>query len=708
MVLIMFSFSFIPSLASGDDITVNIALNMPYTVEYGASVVYSYSNFTEYGIKYDIDDGKCLTDGKFGGVNSSGDGYYTAFRGYSRLVCFDFGKEMRISGFSGSFLHYNAGIYSPTVLNIYLSADGEKYVKCGSLDTLPIYSTTPKKHKYTLNFDTPYKARYVKIEFTCEVFVYCDEIEIYGGNNTAGCLDIPPYTEIADKGVYPKFSDNMNGAGSIIKIYDGYLPDQAKADNSKDELLPYIAYLDKNGNILDTMFDSVAFVPCHTDYPSGGRLVLTTGKDGGIMSDWELYISSTFKDGYNVKALEQAAGEVNAALGTSKKVKVFLTIPYPVMQDKPFGDIDGDGSVEYTRNLAERLEVIKWYVDKVVGLFNDQNFANLELCGFYWYKETIGHEVSDHEGELIAGTKRYITEKYGNLRMLFDAYYLSAGFDTWGKYGFDGAVMQPNLVFKDYFKTEMLGEFAEQVKKFGVGVEIETGEPGNYNNAQNIKKYGAIYENYLFYGAKYGYIDALQTFYQGAGPGVIYKFYTSTDPYMNHLYEKTYKFIKGTYSSSPPAVSAESMTVEVNSKRNRIELAINTDSYLPYNTISAKADNGSVSVLSSSNLLFYSPNNGFEGTDNITVTVTDAFNQTTEYSFTVTVEGGGDSSDESTDLPGESGDSSENAESGGNSQEAENEKPKKAFPFYVFVVAVTIAAATGLFIALTRTKKKRI
>ena len=115
-----------------------------------------------------------------------------------------------------------------------------------SVDTLPIYSSTAKKRKYSFDFDVPYRARYVKVEFASDVFVYCDEIEIYGSGTFPAVLRFP-HEETPDKGIYPKFSDKVKGAGSIIKIYDGYYQDQSKADNTKEELLPYIAYIDKQG-----------------------------------------------------------------------------------------------------------------------------------------------------------------------------------------------------------------------------------------------------------------------------------------------------------------------------------------------------------------------------------------------------------------------------------------------------------------------------
>ena len=613
----------------------NIALGREYTVEFGAPTEYSYRNYTENGEEFDVDDGR-LTDGRYASDDIKDARYYKAFRSYSRFISFDFGAEMAISGYGGSFLHANSGIYEPAWIKLWLSDDGERYV-CVHEYRTGGYSAKKVKREYALDLEKTYRARYAKVEFECGVFVWCDEIAVFGADDAASASPLPEYTPQTDAGYYPQGSEEMGGVSSIIKIYDGYYSDQSRADNTADELLPYIAYV-QNGDIADTMFDTVAFVPCHTDYPSGGRLTKSSGKPGAVMSDWELYISRTFHPEYNIAALEQAAARRNAALGIDTRVKVMLTVPYPLVQSKPFGDINGDGKDEYSRTAAERLEIIKWYVNKVCALFDREGYNNIELAGFYWYREEIAGYDSADEFEFIRSSLDAIHDIRPSARVLYDPFYLSVGFDKWREYGFDGAVMQPNLVFRtSYYQTEMLGEFAQTINKYGLGVEIETAEPNNFRTAENIKKYGEIYENYLYYGAKTGYMNALQTFYQGSGPGTIYNFYASEDPYMKHLYTLPYSYIKRQADLGAPKVTASEVRVEKDKKRVPIDLEPSGDHYTADLAAEVSALHGKCQMLGSNRRVLYTPESGFDGADVITVKFTTKFGDTSTCEINVTV-----------------------------------------------------------------------
>lgn len=639
LALCMISTLIMPSAVSAQ--SENIVKGLDYTIEFTASTEGSYRNYVEHGEEFDIDSGMMLTDGKYASSSLSDKGYYHAFRSKGRRICFDLGCEMRIDGFCGSFYSYGAGsgVYTPTYMKLWLSDDGEHYVCCETKDGYETYTPSAKKVKVSLEAEKPYKARYVKVEFEVGVFVYCDEIEVYGKNDVSGCQSVPAYTEPAVPGVYPQGEDRMNGASSIIKIYDGYYTTQSKADNTAEELLPYISYMEK-GKVVDTMFDTVAFVPCAVEYPSGGRMAPSDNQQGGTMSDWELYASHTFKEGANLHALDEATATRNEALGINEKVKVMLTIPFSPMSSKPFGDINGDGKNEYTRTLEERAAIVRWYVDMVCTKFRECDFKNIELIGFYWMREEMPYQLSDHEDKLIGEAKKAIDEILPGGCLLYDPFYLSQGWDRWESYGFDGAVMQPNFAHKDYFTTEMLEEFASQIKEHRVGVEIETAEPSYFKTAE-AKEKGENYEKYLFYGWKDGYMNALQTYYQGAGPGTIYVLYTSSDPYLNYLYKLTYKFIKKTYSPEKIELSVGNIAVRPDSSQNTFALSFTeSDIYKADISASSVSAHGKTTVRPSTSKLTYTPEKGFTGCDNVTVELTDAFGRKSEASFKAIVGNG--------------------------------------------------------------------
>ena len=58
-------------------------------------------------------------------------------------------------------------------------------------------------------------------------------------------------------------------------------------------------------------------------------------------------------------------------------------------------------------------------------------------------------------------------------------------------------------------------------------------------------------------------------------PGSLYDFCYSSDTYLRSLYDKTYRFIKGTYEMPAPTLTAnESLSVEAGSKRNRLPVTL--------------------------------------------------------------------------------------------------------------------------------------
>ena len=100
-----------------------------------------------------------------------------------------------------------------------------------------------------------------------------------------------------------------------------------------------VAYIDGNGVPKDVMFDSFLFLYNNAAFPSGGLPYKNNTK-----SDWEWVLSDLFEDGSNIKALNEAAGQVKESLGLSDdfKYKVTMTIYYPTKDFENFGDIDND------------------------------------------------------------------------------------------------------------------------------------------------------------------------------------------------------------------------------------------------------------------------------------------------------------------------------------------------------------------------------
>lgn len=690
-----------PLSGSAEASATNLVAGMAYTIENSVPTTHSYSNFTEEGVSYDAEDllgisGK-LTDGirAKGGIGDSA--WYTTFRSRSRYVTFSFDAPVAVEGFSVGFYH-NAGsaFYAPRYVKLYLSDDGENWELLGTAEPSFALNASARRYDAKLTIE-PTAAKYVRVEFCCDIFAVCDEIEIYGSQKTDGTeKKVTP-----DPAKQNDFCSSLEGITDIIKIYNGYYPsNKALAKNTAEELLPYVAYLSAQGDVKDTMFDAVAFVPCvstNFSYPSGGTLVKTSKYPAAVMSDWIYYTDFLFAEGYELDALNSVVEQVYTRLGIEGKFPVLLTMPYAGIPKTAFGDLDGDGKDDYTRTPAERASAVKWYDQYVTERFESANFSHLELVGYYWYGEEVNYSWSEDEAEFTRLATQAIED--GGKSVLFDPFYLSTGFDHWQELGFDGAVMQPNVAFSDsrpYFDTEMLWEFASAAKQYHLGVEVETNEPSFFNNSATAEAAAYNYERYLYVGAQTGYMDALHTFYQGAGPGTLYNFCYATQENGNQrrlrrLYDITYRFIKGTYQNLPPACEIPSEITVSSDERSAIEISVfDEDSFAgDVKAEVVSCTNGRAQVAATKQSVIFIPDDGFVGDAEILLSVTDGQNKPLEYTLVLHVV---NEEVAVSDLP--------SAETSLPSTPAES-----SFPWWILLCVVWAVAASLIVVLLFRKKK---
>lgn len=677
----------------------NLVSGLTYTVKTGEPISESYANYIENGIVFDTDSGQ-LTDSVTALTSESSAGWYRAYRGGSRIVEFDLGAECSVREIRAGFLHIKAsGIYAPSYVTVSLATEPGSFGTALRKEVdFDFTNDTAVRCDVTATPDSSFRARYVRVEFECAVFCYCDEISVYGSRTVSNSdKSITPDTPAKT----PGYCTDIGGAKDIIKLYNGYYaPEPEKAVLTEEKLLPYIAYLDTFGNISDTLFDSAALVPCHGDYPSGGRLVYTNGKPGAVMSDWELYFESNFFENGDLDTLEATVEKVYTALGKSEKFGVFLTLPYPTpLGNTPFGDINGDGREEYCESLGERVDIIEWYALKCISAFRGKGYKHIYLAGFYWYKESVDRTISAHEEELIKAANSY-AERRG-LKTLFDAYYLASGIEKWESLGFSAAVMQPNVAFTEsypYFKLPMLDEFSETAAKYRLGVEMETNEPSFFMGNDYLTA-GRNYESYLYYGVKNGYADAVKTYYQGAGPGSIYDFChadvsSARGKYLRRLYDITYSFIKGNYKNEPPVVSADDIELYEGDSKILTDITVtDTDSFAGDITVSIveAPKNGDAAVVSGNKRLVYSPRDGFTGEDSFTVIASDGFNSSEPITVHVKVHPKSDIIS-----------SSEN--SGGSSEPSEN---ARRFPTWLLAVLILLGVGIVASVASVAVRAAR-
>ncbi len=519
---------------------VDLILGKSYTAIPLVPIKYSFAPM-EVGLQFPGG----LTDGKIASSTDYHDHQWQQYiRGGMRSIVVDMGRVNTVHEMQERFLQdIPHGIDFPREVTYALSMDGKHWAVVGTVrSAISLTVTKPTVQTYAIS-GLDYQAKYVKMTFVVDVFSVADEFQVFGNHGVVDGATVP---KITPPPVYPgKYcppgSPEVGGTRNMVLITNGYYKkDPAIAKNSVDQLLPYVGYISTSGKIKDFMFDSFLF-SAFGEAPSGGQYGADIKKPT-ILSDWQYYIDNTFMPDYNVSALNIATGKVKKALGRpSYKSKVEIAIPYPTPSSNYFGAIDG--KPVNMEKLSDRERLIRWYVDQVLAKWKAGRYDNLKLVGMYWISEKAAFTINDSEKALIRYVGNFVRSK--GLVLDWIPFINAEGFYEWHSLGFDGAEMQPNYSFHNY-PVQELGEAAETCKMLGMGIEIEIHWDALKNDALLEKYY-----QYLNWGIKKGYMTgAAHSYYQNAGPGTFYQCCYNKNHKYREVYDKTYDFIKGTYTET--------------------------------------------------------------------------------------------------------------------------------------------------------------
>ncbi|HBR30459.1 MAG TPA: hypothetical protein DD733_00085, partial [Clostridiales bacterium] len=547
-----------------------------------------------------------LTDGVYSPENNYANAaYFHMTRGVDRTLVFDLTKTSSISGYKLSFCHtQSAAVYLPTSITVFVSENGTDWYQIKRITDISSEDRT--KCIVEGKFGNIWKARFVAISMPVHTHLYCDEIEIIGKKSIAGATSASGGTR-AQVAINPdKYAspDKLSDVHDVILMYNARdiseyeSEEQNKGLITIDESLSYVAYRDTDGKIIDYMADSYLYLPF-------GAFDHTTAEG------WHKYVENTFTQGYNLDALNTAVGMANEVLGNSDyKVKVFLSVLRPNLKYDEndnlitFGDIDGDGKNEDFTKLEDRVKCLKWEVDENLCLFNEGNYENLELVGFYWYEEQVSYQDA-HELDMIKFAVDYV---HGiDYAVIWIPYYQASGFYDWYALGFDVACMQPNYFWKGF--GNYIAENAIITKALGMCVEFEVD-----NAALGSSFFRKNYKAYLKGGIEYGYMkDTIHMYYISGGYGALYDSYLSKNKSDRSIYDDTYKFMKGTLEIETPKTPDEQtfeckmnktlsgQSVQFDSNKSSLYLA-----YAPkYGSLILKNDGGFI----------YTPTKDFYGED---------------------------------------------------------------------------------------------
>ena len=489
-----------------------------------------------------------LTDGKTGNPTECYSGEWAHFyRAVGRRLDIDLGACCAVDGFSIGFIQDSKmGIYCPREVLLLLSEDGKSYYRAASVPSPYPASYCNVRAIVEADF-APKKAKYAAIEFPVDVNVFCDELEIYGREDPSDAevlCGTPFAREYKDRFA---MRDSLGTRQDIPLIYYGYYPQNERiAKSKKEDFIPYIAYVDENGKMVDTLFDCLLFLPVQGKCPSGASV----GYHGeaSVLSDWQYLEDVLFEDGYSLKALDEAVGDMKRELSLSDdyRLGVYLTAPVPKVSSKPFGDINGDGIEEKLLTTDDCVAAYEMYVDGVAKRLEASHLSNISVEGYFWNNESASRACNDDE--IRFATRCVDALHRRGLKCLFIPYYQAGGCELAEEIGFDCTTMQPNLSFNAALQQNpdaMMEEFTELCRTYGFGVELEIHH--GVMTPDGKEKYGKIFDQYMYSCLKNGMMtDTVHTYYQCAGPGVFYSLAYSSDPYYRGLYTRLYKFAKGT------------------------------------------------------------------------------------------------------------------------------------------------------------------
>ena len=118
-----------------------------------------------------------------------------------------------------------------------------------------------------------FQARYVRVDIELKDSQMVDEIEVYGVKGiTEESRPLTNLTKLENSRNYMIASDETtNGVHDMVLCYNGWYGYEAESDSFKgdwtpEEYRPYLTYVDEEGYVKDTMFDTVCLLGLWSRY----------------------------------------------------------------------------------------------------------------------------------------------------------------------------------------------------------------------------------------------------------------------------------------------------------------------------------------------------------------------------------------------------------------------------------------------------------
>ncbi len=533
---------------------------------------------------------------------------------------FDLGYISTLTSFNASILEQGEwGITRPKFVTVLLSNDAEHWypVAYEARGDAQINSSATRLD-IKMELEQPYAARFVRFRLEGSGTYFIDELEAFGTKKVSDDT-----VRIEDSGLYASIyhtrEETLDFAGTdntSVKAHDISFVKTTMTDT--DRLLPYAAYLDKDGNIADTFMDGFILTP-GDDVPSKSDISKASNK-----ADWEYLLDCVFNGPTGMNHIEEVIQTVKDSLNKPDyKVQIYITL-YPIRDTvTDFGDVDGDGVSENLTIKEDREKVLNWFFTKCVDDFNARGYKNLELGGFWWYNESVG--LGDDDTHLMKETADAIHAK--NLSFIWIPYYAANRYYVGYEMGFDMVSMQPNVMFDadaPMFRFDHTDMVSAQL---GMCVEIE-----HSYQALSDPHFARTYMLYLYHGVISGYMDSTRIYYDDRDN--IGQMGRSSMGLRRMQYDATYQFSKGTLNAYPEKIDDISITV---TSDTIYDGTLNPEDALANYTLVSMPEHGSI-VLTVDGTYRFLPEKGYKGTDTFTYTYNNYLGESEVCTVNITIE----------------------------------------------------------------------
>lgn len=169
---------------------VEAAENLALGKSYRFSLPANYSLSTDDGDETQLTDGKLAPSDDMLWTKKESVGWYVGKGDSVVMVTVDLGETMALGGFSWHYAAGAGGVAWPSTIFIYVSADGKTWDCVGDLlENSVRRDGGPQVDRYrdyrAWSSEMPAKGRYVMFAVKSENYIFCDELEVFAGDEHA-------------------------------------------------------------------------------------------------------------------------------------------------------------------------------------------------------------------------------------------------------------------------------------------------------------------------------------------------------------------------------------------------------------------------------------------------------------------------------------------------------------------------------------------